>query len=135
MVTEQNRSGKVHGAGFYEYPAGGQKHLWSELRQLFPLNGFGELPQAEMIERMVFAQAIETVRCYEEGVLRSVADANIGSIFGWGFAPFSGGTLQYINAYGLPRFVARAQELAHKYGDRFNPPALLIEMAGQGKSF
>ena len=135
MVTEQNRSGKAHGAGFYEYPAAGQKHLWPELRQLFPLNGFGELPQAEMIERMMFAQAIETVRCYEEGVLRSVADANIGSIFGWGFAPFSGGTLQYINAYGLPQFVARAQELAHKYGDRFNPPALLIEMAGQGKSF
>jgi len=83
----------------------------------------------------MFAQAIETVRCYEEGVLRSVADANIGSIFGWGFAPFSGGTLQYINAYGLPRFVARAQELAEKYGDRFKPPALLLEMAEQGKSF
>ena len=84
---------------------------------------------------MMFDQAIETVRCFEEGVLRSVADANIGSIFGWGFAPFSGGTLQYINAYGLPRFVARAQELAAQYGPRFTPPALLVEMAEQGKSF
>jgi 3-hydroxyacyl-CoA dehydrogenase/enoyl-CoA hydratase/3-hydroxybutyryl-CoA epimerase len=135
MVQEKQRLGKAHGAGFYDYPAGGQKHLWPELRQLFPLNGHNELPQLEMIERMMFAQAIETVRCYEEGVLRSVADANIGSIFGWGFAPFSGGTLQYINAYGLPRFVARAQELAAKYGDRFTPPTLLVEMAGQGKTF
>ncbi len=84
---------------------------------------------------MMFIQAIETARCYEEGVLRSVADANIGSIFGWGFAPFKGGTLQYINDYGLPAFVARSQALAERYGERFRPPALLLEMAEAGETF
>jgi 3-hydroxyacyl-CoA dehydrogenase/enoyl-CoA hydratase/3-hydroxybutyryl-CoA epimerase len=80
-------------------------------------------------------QALETVRCVEEKVIVSVADANIGSIFGWGFAPFQGGTLQYINAYGLPAFVARCRELAARYGERFVPPALLVQMAAEGKSF
>lgn len=135
LLHQYNRAGKAQGAGFYEYPSGEPKFLWPELRRLFPLNSGRELSQAEMIERIMFVQALETVRCYEEGVLRSVADANIGSIFGWGFAPFHGGTLQYINAYGLPRFVARAGELAEQYGGRFTPPSLLIAMAEQGKQF
>jgi 3-hydroxyacyl-CoA dehydrogenase/enoyl-CoA hydratase/3-hydroxybutyryl-CoA epimerase len=88
-----------------------------------------------MIERMMFVQALETVRCYEEGVLTSAADANIGSIFGWGFAPFKGGTLQYINDYGLVAFVVRSQELAAQYGDRFAPPSLLAKMVAKGSSF
>ena len=88
-----------------------------------------------MIERLMFIQALETVRCHEEGVVNSVADANIGSIFGWGFAPFKGGTLQYINDYGVAAFVERSRELADKYGGRFLPPAMLIEMAKDGKSF
>ena len=87
------------------------------------------------MERMLFAQALETVRCYEEGVMTSVADANIGSIFGWGFAPFKGGTLQYINDYGVADFVSRSRELAAQYGSRFEPPSLLIEMAEKGESF
>lgn len=125
-MLAQARFGKAHGAGFYDYPASGQKHLWSGLQQLFPPNG--RLAQAEMVERLLFVQVLETVRCYEEGVLRSVADANIGSIFGWGFAPFKGGTLQYINDYGLAQFVDRSRELAASYGDRFTPPRLLLEM-------
>ncbi|HFQ94591.1 MAG TPA: 3-hydroxyacyl-CoA dehydrogenase [Anaerolineae bacterium] len=135
VMLAENRLGKAHGAGFYEYPEGGQKFLWPGLRERFGLNGRDKLSQAEMIERMMFIQAIETARCYEEGVLRSVADANIGSIFGWGFAPFKGGTLQYINDYGLPAFVARSQELAERYGERFRPPALLLEMAEAGETF
>jgi 3-hydroxyacyl-CoA dehydrogenase/enoyl-CoA hydratase/3-hydroxybutyryl-CoA epimerase len=83
----------------------------------------------------MFIQALETVRCYEEGVLTSVADANIGSIFGWGFAPFKGGTLQYINDYGLPKFVDRSRELAKKFGERFKPPALLVKMVESGETF
>jgi len=75
------------------------------------------------------------VRCYDEGVLRSVPDANIGAIFGWGFAPFKGGTLQYINDYGLPAFVARGKELHAKYGERFAVPASLEQMAKEGKEF
>lgn len=132
-MLAHNRLGKAHGAGFYEYPADGKKQLWPGLRDLFPPNG--QLPQAEMIERLLFVQVLETVRCYEEGVLRSVADANIGSIFGWGFAPFKGGTLQYINDYGVAEFVARSQELAANYGLRFTPPPLLVSMAEKGKSF
>ncbi|MBX3061165.1 MAG: enoyl-CoA hydratase/isomerase family protein, partial [Anaerolineae bacterium] len=132
-MVAQNRLGKAHGAGFYDYPPDGKKLLWSGLLDLFPPNG--QLPQAEMIERLLFVQALETVRCLEEGVLRSVADANIGSIFGWGFAPFKGGTLQYINDYGLPAFVARGRELAAKYGDRFAPPHHLIEMANRDEHF
>ncbi len=125
-MLAQSRFGKAHGAGFYEYPTDGQKYLWPGLPQLFPPNG--RLSLAEMIERLLFVQVLETVRCYEEGVLRSVADANIGSIFGWGFAPFKGGTLQYINDYGLAQFVDRSRELAARYGNRFTPPGLLLEM-------
>jgi 3-hydroxyacyl-CoA dehydrogenase/enoyl-CoA hydratase/3-hydroxybutyryl-CoA epimerase len=128
-----NRKGKAHGAGFYEYPAAGKKHLWPGLPKMF--GGNGRLPQIEMIERMLFAQVLETVRCYEEGVLTSVADANIGSIFGWGFAPFKGGTLQYINDYGLAEFVNRSQALTTQYGARFEPPQLLLKMAANGEQF
>lgn len=127
------RAGKAAGAGFYEYPKDGKKHLWSGLKDLFPEQK--QLPQTDMIERMMFIQCIETVRCLEEKVLRSVEDANIGSIFGWGFAPFKGGTLQYINDYGVKSFVSRAKELYAKYGERFAVPALLEQMAKEGKEF
>jgi 3-hydroxyacyl-CoA dehydrogenase/enoyl-CoA hydratase/3-hydroxybutyryl-CoA epimerase len=134
MVTENKRGGKYEGAGFYEYPKEGKKYLWPELKELFPLKG-EPVPYEEMIDRMMFAQSLETVRCLEENVLRSVADANIGSIFGWGFPPFNGGTLQFINAYGLPEFVERSRELAAKYGERFSPPQRLIDMAEKGETF
>ncbi|MEM7802761.1 MAG: 3-hydroxyacyl-CoA dehydrogenase, partial [Chloroflexota bacterium] len=75
------------------------------------------------------------VRCVEEGELESAADANLGSRFGWGYAPINGGTLQFINAYGVEQFVDRASELAEKYGDRFAPPSLLKEMAQKGETF
>ncbi len=132
-MLAQERFGKAHGAGFYDYPEGGKKHLWPGLQELFP--GNGKVAQAEMIERMMFAQALETARCYEEGVLTSVADANIGSIFGWGFAPCKGGTLQYINDYGIAEFVTRSRELATSYGERFEPPQLLVTMTETGKTF
>ena len=70
-----------------------------------------------MIDRMMVIQSLETIRCLEEDVLRNVPDANIGSIFGWGFAPFKGGTLQYANDFGLPELVKRSEELAAKYGE------------------
>ncbi len=134
MTGENGRYGKAKGAGFYDYPAEGGKFLWPELTNLFPLQG-EKLSQTEMIERMMFVQALETVRCYEEGVLQSVADANIGSIFGWGFAPFKGGTLQFINDYGLTAFVRRSQALAARYGSRFAPPQLILDMSDTGKMF
>ncbi len=131
MVNEVNRPGRAQGAGFYEYPQDGPKRLWPRLQEFFPPTG-EPLSQEKMIERMMFAQALETARCYDEGVVTSVADANIGSIFGWGFAPFKGGTLQYINDYGLRAFVQRSRELAEKYGERFTPPDFLVEMAEKG---
>ena len=89
-----------------------------------------------MIDRLLYVQANETARCYEEGVLRSVPDANIGSIFGWGFAPFHGGTLQFINSVGGSRaFIARAHELAEAYGERFAPAQVLLQMAERGEEF
>lgn len=134
MVTDKGRLGQGQGAGFYDYAPDGSKALWPELLGLFPLKG-GKLSQTEMIERLMFVQALETVRCYEEKVVTTVADANIGSIFGWGFAPFKGGTLQYINDYRVAAFVARCHELEAIYGERFAPPALLVEMAAAGKTF
>lgn len=134
IVNVENRPGKAQGAGFYEYPKGEKKYLWPRLRELFA-PASEPLSQAEMIERMMFVQALEAVRCLQDGVLGSVADGNIGSILGWGFAPFKGGALQYITDYGLPTFIQRSRQLAAAYGDRFTPPALLLQMEAEGKSF
>lgn len=90
-----------------------------------------------MKERMLFAEAVDTVRCLDEGVLTSIADANIGSIMGIGFPAWTGGVIQYINGYegGLPGFVARARELAATYGERFTPPASLVAKAERGETY
>ncbi len=127
------RPGRAGGGGFYDYD-GREKQLWPTLSSLF-MNGQEQLSQAEMVDRILFAQSIETARCMEEGVLRTAADGNLGAIFGWGYAPHHGGTLQFINAYGVAEFVARAEDLAAAYGDRFMPPQLLREMAANGETF
>ncbi len=134
MVVELERVGKKAGKGFYDYPANQPKHLWGGLEEAFPLAA-QQLPQKELIERLMFVQANEAAKCFEEKVVLTVADANIGSIFGWGFAPFQGGALQYINAYGVGNFVRRAKELAERYGDYFAPAAILVKMAQEGKCF
>jgi len=135
LVNEFDRKGKAAGAGFYEYPADGAKHLWPGLWEHF-VSADADVPFVDLQERMTFAMALETVKCLDEGVLRSVADANIGSILGIGFPPLHGGAIQYINAYagGLPGFVARARELAAAYGTRFEPPALLVRKAEAGET-
>jgi 3-hydroxyacyl-CoA dehydrogenase/enoyl-CoA hydratase/3-hydroxybutyryl-CoA epimerase len=136
QLCEIGRIGKKAGRGFYDWPAekGGEKSLWPELTTLYP-TAAQQPGQRELIDRLMFAQANEAARCYEEGVLRSVADANVGSILGWGFAPFQGGTLQYINAMGAKRFVERARELAEKHGPRFEPAAIVVKMAEAGGHF
>lgn len=134
MLNEYKRPGKAAGGGFYEYPEGGKKYLWPELKAAFELAS-AQISQQDVRDRILFIQAIETVRCLEEGVLTSVADANIGSIFGIGFAAWTGGALQYINQYGLQDFIARAEYLAEQYGERFNPPALLLDKAAKGEAF
>ena len=138
-MLELERPGKARGAGFFDYADGRRTGLWSGLRDRFGSGASGgEQPSFEdMKERMLFIEALESVRCMEEGVLTTVADANVGSILGIGFPAWTGGVLQYINGYpgGIAAFTARAEELAKQYGDRFAPPALLREKAASGERF
>ncbi|WP_017905710.1 3-hydroxyacyl-CoA dehydrogenase NAD-binding domain-containing protein [Pseudomonas asplenii] len=134
LLLEYKRPGKAGGGGFYDYPAGGQKQLWPELKRYFE-NPERRISSQDVRDRLLFVQALETVRCLEEGVLQSTADANVGSIFGIGFAAWSGGALQFINQYGLADFVARARYLSEQYGERFAPPALLLDRAARGERF
>lgn len=136
MVETQGRKGKAAGAGFYEYPQQGKKFLWPELETLFVDQEKATATRLQDLkDRILFIQAIETVRCLEEGVLRSIEDANIGSIFGIGYAPWTGGAVQFINHYGVRAFATRAAELAKQYGSRFTPPALLLEKAESNTPF
>ena len=121
------RPSRLSGAGFYEYVDGARTQLWPGLREEFK-SGTSKIPLQDMIDRMLFAEALETQKCFDEGVIETTADANIGSIMGIGFPPWTGGAAQFITGYpgGKAGFVARAKELAAKYGDRFNPPASLL---------
>ena len=130
---EQGRIGKKAGKGFYDYN-GKDKSLWPELTEHFPPKAL-QPAQQELIDRLMFIQANEAARCFEENVVRSVADTNIGSIFGWGFAPHQGGALQFINAMGAQRFVERSRELAQQHGARFEPAAIVVNMAREGGRF
>ncbi|WP_370415839.1 3-hydroxyacyl-CoA dehydrogenase NAD-binding domain-containing protein [Streptomyces fradiae] len=137
MVDEFDRPGRSGGAGFYDYAEDGKRgKLWPGLREHFTKPEV-EIPFRDMQERMLFSEALDTVRLIEEGVLTSVADANIGSILGIGFPAWTGGVLQYINGYegGVAGFVERARELAATYGERFTPPALLVAKAERGEVF
>ena len=134
MVVTLKRPGKKAKAGFYDYPDAGEKHIWPGLTKEFPL-AKTQLTQSELIERLMFVQANEAAKCFEENVVMTVADTNIGSIFGWGFAPFQGGALQFINAIGVGEFVKRSEALAAKYGPRFAPAAVLKKMAAEGRRF
>lgn len=124
------RVGRKAGRGFYDWGDDGRR-LWPGLREWYPAAA-EQPPQQELIDRLMVVQANEAARCLDEGVLRSVADGNIGSILGWGFAPFHGGALQYIDAMGVQRFVARARELAARHGSRFEPAPNLVRRAASG---
>jgi 3-hydroxyacyl-CoA dehydrogenase / enoyl-CoA hydratase / 3-hydroxybutyryl-CoA epimerase len=135
------RPSRLKGAGFYEYVDGRRQGLWKGLAETFPV-AEEQPPLADVKDRMLFAEALETAKCFEEGVLDSAAAANIGSIMGIGFPPLTGGAAQFMTGYesvsgaiGLAAFVKRADELAEKYGDRFVPTPRLREMADKGESF
>jgi 3-hydroxyacyl-CoA dehydrogenase/enoyl-CoA hydratase/3-hydroxybutyryl-CoA epimerase len=135
MVLEHARPGRSGGAGFYEYVEGRRIRLWPGLAEHFGPSRPDAIPFEDMKERMLFVEALETVRCLDEGVITSIPDANIGSIMGIGFPPWTGGVVQFISGYagGLTGFVARAKELADRYGDRFIPPPSLITKADSGE--
>src|SRR5690606_17687569 len=104
FVTKLGRLGKKAGKGFYDYPEGEKKHLWSGLSEQFP-QAADQPGLAEVKERLIYRQAVEVVRCYEEGVVTTPEDADIGAVFGWGFAPHTGGPLSMIDTIGLENFV------------------------------
>ena len=140
MIAE-GRPGKLRGAGFYEYDENGRRtHLWSGLKELFPPND-EPADIDDLKDRYLFIEALETAKCFEEGVIESAAAANIGSIMGIGYPALTGGTVQFMQGYdgptgrGLPGFVARAEQLAKLFGERFEPTDRLREMAEKNESF
>lgn len=130
MIHQFQRQGKAAGAGFYDYPENAKKHLWAGLSHW---NKDTDISEQEMMDRFLFVQSLDTLRCLEEGVLTSVVDANVGSIFGIGFAPWSGGAIQYLNQYGLEKALIRANSLEAKYGARFRAPELLKDKIRLGE--
>lgn len=134
LISEYGRGGRQYNGGFYEYPEDGDKYLWPKLYELFYKPDLS-MPLDDIKDRLLFRQVIETIKCLQEGVLSSVADGNVGSLFGIGAPTWTGGWLQMINTYGLERFAERCKELAERYGEIFNPPALLLEKIERGESF
>lgn len=136
MLDTHGRAGRAAGAGFYDYADGKRTGLWPGLSKLAPTPS-ALPPLRELEERMLFIEALESTRCRDEGVIESVADANVGSILGIGFPAWTGGVLQYINAYlgGPAGFVSRARELSQSHGSRFEPPDSLVALAARGGCF
>jgi 3-hydroxyacyl-CoA dehydrogenase/enoyl-CoA hydratase/3-hydroxybutyryl-CoA epimerase len=133
MAHGFSRMGRDQGAGFYDYPSDAPANLWSGLKVF--ARSSRRAPSRELaVERLLYAQAIEAIRCLQEGVIASAHDADIGSIHGCGFPEGTGGAAQFVNGIGMATFVARARELASRFGDRFEPPALLVRLAEEGRS-
>lgn len=128
------RHGRKSGGGFYDYPQGGKKHLWSGLSDIWPARD----PQPEMAEvrrRMLYIQLIEAIKCMQEGVLEYAADGDVGAVFGVGFPAYTGGPFSYVDHLGAARVLRECSELAKRYGERFKAPRLLREMARDGRRF
>lgn len=132
MVQKMNdlgRIGKKAKAGFYDYPDGGQKTIWPGLAELYPV-AEQQPSLAEVKMRLLYRQAIEAVRCFEEGVVRTKLDGDLGSILAWGFPAYTGGALSFVDFEGIQKFVATCDRLADQYGERFRPTEKLRERTG-----
>ncbi len=134
MVANLNREGRSGNGGFYDYPENKKKHIWRNLENYFPVSA-NEIPEKDIIDRLLFTQIIEAISCYEKNIITSAKDANTGSILGLGFPRNSGGILQFVNSYGVLKFRERSLQLTRRYGKRFTPPKLLNEMAKTKKVF
>jgi 3-hydroxyacyl-CoA dehydrogenase/enoyl-CoA hydratase/3-hydroxybutyryl-CoA epimerase len=132
MRDELGRGGRKTGGGYYDYPEGGKKHLWPQLAEHFPRDSYDV---EDLKLRLLYIQAMETARCLEEGVLETPEDADLGSLYGWGFPAWTGGTLSYIDTVGIAEFVRTADRLAQQYGPRFAPSPWLRERAASGRNF
>lgn len=134
MISEFGRGGRYHGGGYYEYAEDGSKQVWPKLYELYFRDDVN-LPNDDIKDRLLFRQVIESLKCLQEGVLPSVADGNVGSLLGIGAPMWTGGFIQFVNTYGLQRFIDRANTLAAQYGDRFLPPAIVAETLAKGETF
>lgn len=134
MVGDYGRGGRYHGGGFYEYGADGSKEVWSGLAELYGATT-SPLSDADAKDRLLFRQVIEALKCLETGVLRTVADGNIGSIMGIGAPAWTGGLLQFVNTYGLQNFIDRCASLSAAFGERFQAPAIVAEKLAKGETF
>ena len=134
MVGDYGRGGRYHGGGFYEYGADGSKEVWSGLAELYGATT-SPVSDADAKDRLLFRQVIEALKCLETGVLRTVADGNIGSIMGIGAPAWTGGLLQFVNTYGLQNFIDRCASLTAAYGERFQAPAIVAEKLANGETF
>jgi len=136
MVDKHGRHGRKNGKGFYDYPQKpAQKHLWPELKTLYPQQDPDAIDFAELKERFLYVIALEAARVMGEGIVTDPREADVGSILAFGFAPYTGGTLSYIDGIGAEAFVARARQLQKRYGTQFKPPRLLTDMAKTGETF
>jgi 3-hydroxyacyl-CoA dehydrogenase/enoyl-CoA hydratase/3-hydroxybutyryl-CoA epimerase len=135
LVPERGRLGRKGGAGFYDYPAGGRKGLWPGLAEIVGRPRPAETFRVEGLKvRLLTVQALETVRALDEGVVADAREADVGSVFGFGFPAFTGGTASYVDGVGIARFTALCEELADRHGERFRPPGALAELAAGGGS-
>jgi 3-hydroxyacyl-CoA dehydrogenase/enoyl-CoA hydratase/3-hydroxybutyryl-CoA epimerase len=136
MVDELDRRGRKNGKGFYDYPAKpAKKSLWPGLKEFYPQKKASEVDVAVLKQRLLVTIALEAARTIEEGIVTDPREADVGSILGFGFAPYTGGTLSYIDGMGVKTFVALCETLAFDYGDHFKPTPLLREMAEKGQTF
>lgn len=136
MVEKHGRLGKKNGKGFYDYPdKPAKKHLWHGLKDMYPQQEADSIDRQEIKNRFHATIAVEAARCVEESVVTDVREADVGSILGFGFAPFTGGALSYIDGMGTTKFVEMLKDLHAKYGDQFKPNALLLEMAKTDEKF
>lgn len=134
-LIDKNRSGKAYGGGYYDYSDNGEKVFWPGVFEHWTIKEECPLPYQDIKDRFIFRQVLESIRCYEEKVLNSFAEGNIGSVMGIGFPQHLGGVFQHINTYGVTAFLERAKTLHEQYGDHFEPPRLLIEKAQSNTLF
>jgi len=136
MVEKEGRLGRKNGKGFYDYPAKpAKKHLWPELKTLYPQLDPAKIDVQELKNRYLAVIALEAARTVEEGIVTDPREADLGTILGFGFAPYTGGALSYIDTMGAKAFVDMCKVLARKYGRQFRAPKLLVEMAEKGETF
>ena len=132
MITDNGRGGRHHGGGYYEYHADGTKNIWPGLYDLY-YDEDTYVSDQDIKDRLMFRQVIEALKCLETGVLRSVADGNIGSIMGIGAPAHTGGLIQFVNTYGFSAFITRCEELTSAFGDRFKCPDIVFARAESGE--